>query len=688
VETSRESDSATAVSRGAKPNRRALRRVRPRGRFKLRQHLVADAYGDLWMGADWGRPVAIRVLPRTVRSDAVLREGLRDDLEGASAAAGHPNIASASNVVLDGPSPFLVIDVPDGRVLADRFEQDPTWSADEALRIAADAAVGVAHAHSGGHAHGSLGPESIWLSNDGSVKIINLGLWRLAAGTSDPPPPPAPADDVRAIASLLLRMLLRTPEASLMRFSVGDDAAAWFRDAASGLPAPVVESLDAAMAEEPAKRPPAGVLAESLRAGAQWAERRSPPRIESDVRSRPEGPIRETRAPAPAAGASEPTAAATSRPAASRRPQPVPQPVPPPARAPLRGSWRPARRRPGPPVPIPPVPAPTARRPQTGRAPVQPMRPPAGRRPARPPIRPPWLPPVRGPGPPPRPRQAPAPPRAPSRTPTPLLEWPQPAPQQPPPDERGDAAEAPLQAVAAGSSEPPGASGLLQASEPEVARAPAAASVTSEAPDPRKPADTVTGRGPATVPPTAHGGPWRPRIPKPPTVPSTPGGPVRHASCLDTPRGKRVPATSRRVPSPPRGSPSSRARRLTLTFGSILVGGAVLAMTIGWMATTEHPADIEGPHRSPATSATPAPAFAPPGTLEATQVPQMAGISAAAARISLARVGLVLSQVVPTLGEPGVVIRSEPPPGALVRPGSAIVLFVGAEHRRLDIERP
>lgn len=68
----------------------------------------------------------------------------------------------------------------------------------------------------------------------------------------------------------------------------------------------------------------------------------------------------------------------------------------------------------------------------------------------------------------------------------------------------------------------------------------------------------------------------------------------------------------------------------------------------------------------------------------AVAVPVVHGSTASQARDALADAGLMLADVEPTAGVPGVVVDSRPAAGELVAPGSEITLVVGVEPVRLS----
>ena len=63
-------------------------------------------------------------------------------------------------------------------------------------------------------------------------------------------------------------------------------------------------------------------------------------------------------------------------------------------------------------------------------------------------------------------------------------------------------------------------------------------------------------------------------------------------------------------------------------------------------------------------------------------MPNVIGLTLADATRLLASSGLRAGPAMPTQGDPGKVIRTDPQVGAQLTPGSSVTLFVGKEHHK------
>ncbi len=189
------------------------------GRFELVRELGRGGFGVVWEARDreLGRKVAFKAVRagarREIREERLLREA------EAAAQLSHPNIVALHDVGRGESGPYLVLELLEGKTLAERLS-DGTVPVAEAVRIAVEVAKGLAHAHAHGVVHRDLKPENVFLCRDGQVKVLDFGLAhafgqrRVAGGTPWYMAPEqakgAPEDertDVFALGAMLFEML-------------------------------------------------------------------------------------------------------------------------------------------------------------------------------------------------------------------------------------------------------------------------------------------------------------------------------------------------------------------------------------------------------------------------------------------------------------------------------------------------
>jgi eukaryotic-like serine/threonine-protein kinase len=221
-------------------------------------------------------PVLVKLLHRAVEKGAASADACQ--LEAAQVARlGHPNIAAV--VALgrrpDG-LPFLVRESLRGETLDALLARRGRLSAGETAAIVSGMAAGLAAAHGAKVLHGELRPSKVFLAEaagyaGGFVKLLDFGLWRLAAERHGPG---ARADVARFTAPELLdgaKVDARTDEFALAAIAYrmlagkdafpGDDVAAVLRAVSRGTLVPLRSvvrcnpAIDAVIRRGLARRP-------------------------------------------------------------------------------------------------------------------------------------------------------------------------------------------------------------------------------------------------------------------------------------------------------------------------------------------------------------------------------------------------------------------------------------------------
>jgi serine/threonine protein kinase len=150
------------------------------GPYQIVSALGAGGMGEVYRATDTnlGRQVAIKVLPEALAADA--ERLARFDREAKMlAAVSHPNIAALYSLERTPGTTALVMELVEGPTLADRIAQG-ALPLDDALGIARQIAAALAAAHDQGIVHRDLKPANIKLRADGTVKVLDFGLAKLA----------------------------------------------------------------------------------------------------------------------------------------------------------------------------------------------------------------------------------------------------------------------------------------------------------------------------------------------------------------------------------------------------------------------------------------------------------------------------------------------------------------------------
>ena len=150
--------------------------------YRILSRLGAGAMATVFLARQLSldRKVAIKVLPMRFSENPEYVE--RFYKEGQAAAKlNHSNIVQAFDVGETGGYHYFVMEYVEGHTLHDELEKGKGFSETEALRIITQIARALAHAHERGLIHRDVKPKNIMMTPDGTAKLADMGLARLAA---------------------------------------------------------------------------------------------------------------------------------------------------------------------------------------------------------------------------------------------------------------------------------------------------------------------------------------------------------------------------------------------------------------------------------------------------------------------------------------------------------------------------
>ena len=146
------------------------------GPYEITAQIGAGGMGEVYKATDTNlkRAVAIKVLPASVSRDPDRLARFQREAE-VLAVLNHPNIAAIYGLERSGGITALVMELVEGRTLADRIAQGAI-PIDESLSIAKQIAEAVEAAHEQGIIHRDLKPANIKVRPDGTAKVLDFGL--------------------------------------------------------------------------------------------------------------------------------------------------------------------------------------------------------------------------------------------------------------------------------------------------------------------------------------------------------------------------------------------------------------------------------------------------------------------------------------------------------------------------------
>lgn len=131
------------------------------------------------------RLVAIKVLRDDLAQDAEFRRRFHDESQ-AVAMLSHPNIVAVYDVSRATDMEYIVMELIDGITLKQYMQKKGgTLNWREALHFITQIMKALSHAHSRGIIHRDIKPQNIMVLRDGSVKVADFGIARLASAAQN-----------------------------------------------------------------------------------------------------------------------------------------------------------------------------------------------------------------------------------------------------------------------------------------------------------------------------------------------------------------------------------------------------------------------------------------------------------------------------------------------------------------------
>ena len=147
------------------------------GKYKLLGHLGSGGMSSVYLAQHKisEQLRAIKVLPRKKVADKSYLD--RFYLEARAAASlNHPNVVRIYDICNESDTHYMVMEYVDGDDLYEIVTADGAIGIEDAARYTAQACEGLSHAHGRSLVHRDIKPANLLRTNDGDIKILDLGL--------------------------------------------------------------------------------------------------------------------------------------------------------------------------------------------------------------------------------------------------------------------------------------------------------------------------------------------------------------------------------------------------------------------------------------------------------------------------------------------------------------------------------
>ncbi|HJR60855.1 MAG TPA: serine/threonine-protein kinase [Vicinamibacterales bacterium] len=152
------------------------------GRYRVVERIGKGAMGAVYSALDeqLGRRVAIKLMLTAFEEDPDLRERFYREARITGQLA-HRNIVTVFDLGEESGRPFIVMELLDGLPLNEHLQTAASPTLDAKLELMLQTCDGLQNAHEAGVVHRDVKPSNLLVLRDGTLKVLDFGVARLAA---------------------------------------------------------------------------------------------------------------------------------------------------------------------------------------------------------------------------------------------------------------------------------------------------------------------------------------------------------------------------------------------------------------------------------------------------------------------------------------------------------------------------
>jgi serine/threonine protein kinase len=160
------------------------------GRYRLSHRLGRGGMAEVFAAEDvrLGRTVAVKLLRSDLAEDPVSKARFTREAQSVAGLNHHAVVAvydSGEETIGGNVTPYIVMELVEGRTIRDLLMNAEAPPADQALIIVSGVLEALAYSHQHGIVHRDIKPANVIITNSGAVKVMDFGIARALHGASN-----------------------------------------------------------------------------------------------------------------------------------------------------------------------------------------------------------------------------------------------------------------------------------------------------------------------------------------------------------------------------------------------------------------------------------------------------------------------------------------------------------------------